>query len=822
MSRKSRQPHPVLATAVVLIAISAWLWVRLGLFHGLLLPLTYVLPMLLCVWTRRRWHLLLMASVFALAAGLELVYQSPGGSPTRVDWWQFGATLMNIIVGAGVIALVLRQQERLEDNLVQLQAQNDEIRLQGEELAQQHEELESQGEEMQRQNEELREVNEQLSRRDDMLQAMLEVARRPGGEALSLDDIAARVLSSVGEPAAAALILERQGDELVVAGAAASGGSRVLATVWSLENSVAELVMREQRTAYIDDLLQRADLHVPEFAALELRSVLATPLYLQGTPGGAVLVLARESFHWTQDQFHTLEWIASQCSLILESMVWQQELRETALLAEQNPDAVIRVLSGGTVIYANPAAQRLLRDWGSGVDKAAPDQVLTATAQALADGARRDAEIEVGSSVYAVRYVPVVDREYVNIYAHEITARKRAEDELRTTRDRLESAGRAKDHFLAVLSHELRTPLTPVLTVAGLLEHDRRLPADVRDDVAMIRRNVALETRIIDDLLDVTRIAQGKVNLHMERSCVRELLRHSVEICSPEADAKDIKLSLNLNPAMRSHILGDRARLHQVFWNLIRNAIKFTSPGGHILVHLGEADRASTPGILIEVADNGRGIHPPLLSRLFDAFEQGDPAIGKQFGGLGLGLAISRALVQLHGGEIEAHSDGEGRGSTFRVWLPHAPMAEVTTPLAVMPAPAAEAPRRLKILLVEDHGDTARLMSRVLQMDGHEVHKAVDVAAGLAAAGEQAFDLILSDLGLPDGSGLELIRKLRRAGHTCKAIAVSGYGTDHDRRQSQEAGFDAHITKPASIEHLRAVIRGLFPQPAPVATTPVT
>ena len=309
----------------------------------------------------------------------------------------------------------------------------------------------------------------------------------------------------------------------------------------------------------------------------------------------------------------------------------------------------------------------------------------------------------------------------------------------------------------------------------------------------MVRRNVEMEARLIDDFLDVSRIARGKIELNRSAVELCTVIQRAVEVCKPDIEARRLHFGVDLGPAAPYWVEADVPRLQQVFWNLLKNAIKFTPHGGCVGIRC----RPNEEHVVVEVNDSGIGIEPEALSRIFNAFEQAERSITQQFGGLGLGLAISKALVEMHGGPIEAHSEGRDKGATFRVRLPlTAPAGQPDAP------PARRAPQRavrpLRILLVEDHGVTAKMMRMVLTADGHTVETAGDVATALELAGQHAFDLLLSDLGLPDGSGHDLMRQLRQRGHKFPGIALSGYGQEEDIQRSREAGFAAHLTKPAS------------------------
>jgi signal transduction histidine kinase len=387
----------------------------------------------------------------------------------------------------------------------------------------------------------------------------------------------------------------------------------------------------------------------------------------------------------------------------------------------------------------------------------------------------------------------------------DITDRRRDEEDLRAAKEAAEAANRAKDRFLAVLSHELRTPLTPVLAALSALEKDPAVPAALRPSLDMIQRNIALEARLIDDLLDLTGIANGKLQLGFAPVDLHALIRQVVQICGGELAAKGLCVETDL-AASPSHVQGDSDRLHQVLWNLVRNAVKFTPEGGRITARTWNP----APGrVAVEVADTGIGIEPHLLTRIFDAFEQGRPEINQHFGGLGLGLAISRGLIEAHQGSLVAHSDGPGRGTTFRVDLAALdgvpPSAPETTRPEELPEPAAVPTSASRILLVDDHVDTLEITGLLLRNLSYEVDLAVDVRSALELADAIRFDLVVSDLGLPDGSGLDLMRELRDR-YGLKGIALSGYGMQEDLRLSHLAGFVEHLVKPVTFQALQAAI----------------
>jgi PAS domain S-box-containing protein len=385
----------------------------------------------------------------------------------------------------------------------------------------------------------------------------------------------------------------------------------------------------------------------------------------------------------------------------------------------------------------------------------------------------------------------------------DITGKKNAEFLLERAKNQAEEANRAKDRFLAMLSHELRTPLTPVLMTIASLRREPNLSDDLRRDLEVLQRNVELEALLIDDLLDLTRISHGKLELHNDAVDVHSTIEHALSISAADLYAKNLTVTRHFE-AREHHCWADAARLQQVFWNLIKNSAKFTPAGGRLEISTrnDEAHR-----IVIEFADSGIGIAPELLPRIFDAFEQGGGSITSEYGGLGLGLAISKRVVDLHQGTIAARSDGPGRGATFTVTLNAMETSMLEGPVLFLesdPVPRSD----LQILFVEDHEDTARVLGRILKNAGFIVTHASNLATARELAAAQRFDLLISDVGLPDGSGLDLIRTLRET-QGVTGIALSGFGTDEDVSASAEAGFAAHLVKPVDWERLRSEIERL-------------
>lgn len=424
---------------------------------------------------------------------------------------------------------------------------------------------------------------------------------------------------------------------------------------------------------------------------------------------------------------------------------------------------------------------------------------------------------DVGAVDYLTKPInPAVLRSKVHVFvdlfrktraleAQNILLQREAEERSRriaaeTARAEAEAANAAKDRFLAMLSHELRTPLTPIVYAVSMLERDADCPPHIREALATIRRNVWLEARLIDDLLDLARIRNGKLSLKMQEVDVHETLRETIKICLGDMRKKRVQLTEHF-AARKTVVQADPARLQQIFWNLLANATKFTPEGGAITVRTNVPSGSSC--IEVEVRDTGIGIEPTQLSRIFDAFEQGSRSTSA---GLGLGLAIGKALVDLHGGTIRAFSDGAGAGAAFVVSLP---TVVATARAAEFTEPALERPN-VRVLLVEDHVDTAVTMQMLLRHHGYEVRIAASIADALTAAASFPFDVLVSDIGLPDGRGTELLAKLQAgADGPVLAIAMSGYGMEDDLERSRRAGFAEHLTKPVDFDSLHQAIARL-------------
>jgi signal transduction histidine kinase/CheY-like chemotaxis protein len=379
-----------------------------------------------------------------------------------------------------------------------------------------------------------------------------------------------------------------------------------------------------------------------------------------------------------------------------------------------------------------------------------------------------------------------------------IAERNRAQAAIEQKKEEIETANRTKDNFLAMLSHELRTPLTPVLAELDVLESEPTRSEESKSSLAMIRRNVELESQLIDDLLDLTRIARDRLQLKFGPLDAHEMVSNVAEMCRTEAGARRLRIHLDLR-AGAHYVCADTAKFQQIIWNLLKNAIKFTGENGQITV---SSSNPQPQMLVISVKDTGIGIEPEIMDRIFSPFEQGERSFQRRYGGLGLGLAISKSLAQAHGGTLVAISEGRNCGSTFVLTMTTvSPPAEVKPPAAALPKTCP-----LRILLVDDHQDTCTALERLLVRRGHLVSAAHNMRSAMEAAVRNQYDLLISDIALPDGTGMELMGYLR-AISGIPGIAISGFGMNGDIERSLEAGFGEHLVKPIKMESLEAAIK---------------
>lgn len=375
-------------------------------------------------------------------------------------------------------------------------------------------------------------------------------------------------------------------------------------------------------------------------------------------------------------------------------------------------------------------------------------------------------------------------------------------DEQKRARDELLAASRRKDDFLAMLAHELRNPLAPISTAAHLVKAAASDPAKVARAAEIIERQVRHMTELVDDLLDVSRVTRGLVELERKPVEVKAVLGNAIEQARPLIEARGHQLTTRMPPG-DVVVMGDRTRLVQVISNLLNNAAKYTPPNGALSVAM-----AVDGHVEVRVADNGMGIDAQLLPHVFDLFTQGERTPDRAQGGLGLGLALVKSLVELHGGRVGAESPGRGHGAAFTVVLPlleaGTPAASALHPQAVLPRAA----RALRLMVVDDNRDAAETLGMLLGSLGHEVRVLHDSAQALAAAGEGPFDAFVLDIGLPDMDGYTLARHLRAHpnGSAATFVALTGYGSTGDRQRGDEAGFDHYLVKPADLAELARVL----------------
>jgi signal transduction histidine kinase/ActR/RegA family two-component response regulator len=506
--------------------------------------------------------------------------------------------------------------------------------------------------------------------------------------------------------------------------------------------------------------------------------------------------------------------------------------RLTSLLAENAPVAIAQLTPELQYAMVNPIYLHLMRAQTGEADlemigKKLTEHLWKTDAQAqealslIGHGlpVKMPAQTSVARVTGRVTYWdwtlwPVKDEssatESVLLLGAEVTERIQAEQKLESARSELEKSNHAKDLFLATLSHELRTPLTPILGWARIMQDYQADGTITVQGLQAIERNARLQAQLVDDLLDLSRITMGKIELARAPVDLNEIVRRALETVQYRIESQELDVRLELR-AESLLVNGDATRLEQVIWNLLTNAVKFTPSGGQITIR----SRLAGNECQIEVSDNGIGIEPHILPLLFEPFKQGDSSITRRHGGLGIGLAIAHSLVQMHGGRISARSAGAGQGASFTVALPNYQRAPVT------PAATTDDVRPLrldglKVLVLEDAADTRELLGIVLQAHGCQVELTESVPEAWKAAMERKPDVILSDIGLPDADGYEFARQLRRTPgfERVPMIALTGYAMDADRQKAHENGFDRHLPKPIDPEVLVQVISELHTQDA--------
>jgi PAS domain S-box-containing protein len=395
-----------------------------------------------------------------------------------------------------------------------------------------------------------------------------------------------------------------------------------------------------------------------------------------------------------------------------------------------------------------------------------------------------------------------------------ITEQKQAEaqreklfQQEQAAREAAEHANRTKDQFLAILSHELRTPLNPILGWAGILQSPNVSAEKLQLGLATIERNAKQQVQLIEDLLDISRIIRGQLSLSLTAINLSEPIVAALATVNLAAQAKEIQIEVLLDPLV-GQVRGDAGRLQQVVWNLLSNAIKFNSPGGRVKVQLSSVERYAQ----IQISDNGKGIKPEFLPHVFESFQQQDSSTTRFYGGLGLGLAIARQIVEAHGGTITATSPGEGQGATFTVQLPLIPTVSANTPDAFHP-PTVNLENR-RVMVVDDEADSLELVKVILEEEGADVLSVSSATTALRLLTQSKFDLLISDIGMPEMDGYAFIRQLRalppQFNRDIPAIALTAYAGDTNRRKILVAGFQSHLEKPIEPQHLLDAIASVI------------
>jgi signal transduction histidine kinase len=563
-------------------------------------------------------------------------------------------------------------------------------------------------------------------------------------------------------------------------------------------------------------------------------SSIVCPLIADGRVLGAITIYSREEDPFLEDERRLIEELARDLSHGIASLreraarreaeqaVRESEARLSVALAElqrahekaaslarfpqENPEPVLRLRSDLRVVYANAAALTCLSPLELTADGPAPEALAEPARRAQADGWHR-CVVESGDRTFSCSFCRV--GEEVNVYGQDVTDLRRAQDALRESEHRarelaasLQEADRRKNEFFGVLSHELRNPLAPVQYALQIL--DRAEPGSEQGLRAkeVIRRQAKHLGRLVDDLLDVTRISHGKIRLNRERLDLCELAGRVVDDQRSLFSAKQIALELRAE-ATPLWIQADPTRISQAIANLLQNAAKFTNAQGHVAVRVER--RGERAAVL--VADDGIGVAPELLPGLFEPFRQVDHSLARSAGGLGLGLALVKGLVEMHGGTVEGRSPGVGRGAEFTIVLPLAPdAAESARP----PGPGPDVRTRRRVLVIDDSRDGADTLRTALELGGNEVEVAYDGREGLAKIRAHHPEVVFCDIGLPELDGYELARQVRSDPPPSPVlIALSGYALPEDRRKALEAGFDQHLGKPLAPGELDAVMAGI-------------
>ncbi|MFK3736932.1 hybrid sensor histidine kinase/response regulator [Massilia sp. TN1-12] len=570
-------------------------------------------------------------------------------------------------------------------------------------------------------------------------------------------------------------------------------------------------ILRSGRNLVIDDVMRvdEALPHVANYMASGIRSVLAIPLVKDGRLRAVLSVHDDEVHAWSPDDIGMAEDMVDRTRFAVESARFQHELRTERDQSQE----IFRSMAEGFALLDSDGTLLQINDIGAQLSRLPSSELLgkhVLAAMPCLQGSeietlcrRVQAQSGAGTLEYRqvlhdgtglwleIRAYPLPEQRLA-VFFRDIGERKAIEEQLR-------DAARRKDDFLAMLAHELRNPLAPIGAAAHLLRLGRLDTDRLRQTSEIIGRQVDHMTHLINDLLDVSRVTRGLVELENARVDLRNVVIDAAEQVTPLIQGKRHALHTRISPES-ALVMGDKKRLVQVVANILNNAAKYTPDGG--VITLGLDVRAD--GVVIDVADNGIGMSADLTSHVFELFTQAERTPDRSAGGLGLGLALVKSIVELHGGEVTCHSDGPGQGSRFSVWLPRLDGESGSAAAGTSPRASRRTASALRILVVDDNVDAAAMLGTVLESEGHHVAVEVGSRAALARARVERPQVCLLDIGLPEIDGNELAMRLRAQPETAGAvlIAVSGYGHDSDRRQSLAAGFSHHLVKPVDPAHL--------------------
>jgi len=822
--------------------VLAWGVLRLAVFHDVVMPLTYALPLLICVWSRDRRQIWGMAAIFAVMAVVKMFWILPEHAlPTFQDWAVLAAQWVNIAVAGGVVHAIINLRDWLEQTNAALAAsnerlaeanhgleasneelaareeeirrQNEELQSQSEELSQQNEELRSQGEELEQQAEELtnqaeelQAVNEELAQREQMLQSLLGVTGALTTEGEVLDAVCEQALRLLGPDVIAAAVVEACHDTLHLCAQVGVTIDGPTASCWPLTRSLARLVIQEGRTAALDDIALRPDLVFPQPAGgAPFRSILATPLRSEKEVIGAIEFYGSEARPWTEDQFRLAEWVAAQCASVFQAVRLRLELQASESRFRTMADAIPQLAwttdADGWIHWYNrrwyeytgtTAEQMEGWGWQSAHDPETLPAVLDQWQASLAMGEPFEMIFPLRGAdgvfrPFLTRALPLKDEQGRIVQwlgtNTDITQQQETERRLAEAKEAAEATTQSKAQFLANMSHELRTPMNAIL---GMIDVALPKAADptVKDCLQTARGSADLLLTLLNDLLDSSKIEAGKLELESVPFSLRHLLDQVARVLSIRASEKGLVFSCRTSDDVVDGLLGDRMRLQQVLLNLAGNAIKFTERG-EVEVSVRTLEQNGEVHLEFTVRDTGIGIPPSALDRLFQPFSQADPSMTRRFGGTGLGLSIAKSLVELMGGRIWAESE-VGKGSRFcftvRLHVAEELPPEPETP-GVAPAPTVP----LKILIVEDNPGNQKLATYVLEDRGHTVEIAGDGQTAVRLAQHNHYDVILMDVQMPGLNGLEATAAIR-AWEDEQGNRPSPSGADEPVRRAQPNG----------------------------------